>query len=101
MEIDVTTINLFSSKIDFLLWIIGAGFTLTFTFMLFIWKRIDKVDESLSLKINKVDESLSSKVDRNQIINNDINMRLARIEGILYSKECCFLHTDEKIKKAE
>ena len=58
------------------------GFTINFALMAFMWhsfnKRFDKIETELK----------------------ELNNRVSRIEGVLYSKECCMLSHDQKTKKA-
>lgn len=65
-------------KIDILLWIVGAGFTLNFGLMLLMWQSIGKLDEKLT----------------------DVDRRLCRMEGAFSMKECCRISPDEAKKAA-
>ncbi len=70
-------------KVDIILWIISAGFTIQFSIMYIIWT-------SLNSRFDKLDEKVT-----------DIDRRLCRLEGAFSSKECCMLKSDHRHKIAE
>jgi hypothetical protein len=70
-------------KIDILLWIMGAGFTINFALIRLVWsdmnKRFDRMEEKIT----------------------DMDRRLCRLEGAFSSKECCILKEERHMKRAE
>ena len=59
-------------KIDIVLWIVGAGFSINFGLLLLMWQSIGKLDEKLT----------------------DVDRRLCRMEGAFSMKECCRISPD-------
>ena len=88
-------------KIDLILWILGAGFSL----MLVAWgnlhKRIDGIENSLSKKIDGLESSLGNRIDKLDEKLTDVNRRLCRMEGAMTAKDCCMLKSDQQLRKAE
>jgi hypothetical protein len=85
--------ELLASSIHMLTWAIAGGFAGTWMMMFYVAstlnKKIDKLDERLSVKIDKLDEKLT-----------DVDRRLCRIEGAMSNKECCVLkHTHDQLAK--
>jgi hypothetical protein len=70
-------------KLDLLLWIVGAGFTLNFSIMITMWN-------TMNHKLEKLDEKIT-----------DIDRRLCRLEGAFSSKDCCMIKDDRLIRKVE
>lgn len=66
-------------KIDILLWVMGGGFAIIFTFLILIYKE---------LKENRKDL-------------HEIDKRLYGIETVLHMKDCCILKQDQSLKKVE
>lgn len=70
-------------KIDIILWVMGAGFSMIFGLILVMWN-------NLTHTVEKLDEKIT-----------DIDRRLCRLEGAFTSKDCCVLKQDHNLKKAE
>ena len=77
-------------KIDIILWIIGAGFTINFGLMLVMWNSLNKRIDGTDAKIEKLDEKLT-----------DVDRRLCRLEGAFASKDCCMIKDDKYNRKIE
>ena len=67
------------TEVNILLTVMGGGFAATLTTILFLFKKIDKLDD----KINNVDKSL------------------IEIKTVLHMKECCMLKDDRTKEKAQ
>lgn len=77
-------------QLTLLLWVIGAGFGVTFALLVFLWNSLNNRMDRTDLKIDKLDEKLT-----------DVDRRLCRLEGAFSNKDCCMIKDDRVIKKAE
>lgn len=77
-------------KIDLILWFMGAGFSINFTFMLIMWNSLSSRMDKIDSRIDKLDEKIT-----------DIDRRICRLEGAFSAKECCVIKQDQDLRKAE
>lgn len=73
-------------KLDILMAIFGTGFAIIIGLFGFIWSEL----KDMRIKMDRMGEN-----------SNHLSERVARIEGMLMSKESCLLKSDDRIKKAE
>jgi len=76
-------------KLDIILWILGAGFTITYGLMIIMWNSLNNRMDYLTNRVDKMDDKVT-----------DIDRRLCRMEGAFSQKECCMLKHDGEMKKA-
>jgi len=77
-------------KIDIVLWVLGAGFTVTFSMMRMMWNSSNSSFDKQDSKFDKIDQDIK-----------ELRTSLNRMEGAFYSKDCCMLKEDKETKKAE
>jgi predicted nuclease with TOPRIM domain len=117
-------------KIDIVMWIMGAGFTVTFALMKSMWndvnrrmdtrfkevndrmdarfkevdarfKEVDARFKEMDARFKEMDTKIDIRFDKLDEKVTDIDRRLCRLEGAFSSKECCILKYDKELRKAE
>lgn len=77
-------------KLDLILWIMSAGFSINFGLFLLMWNHFNNRFDKIDNRFDKLEEKVT-----------DIDRRLCRLEGAFSSKDCCMIKDDRNIKKAE
>ncbi len=91
-------------KIDILLWVISGGFSLMLVMWHFMNSKMEKGFDGVSEEIKGIRQEIKEvrqeikEVEREM---HNIDKRLCKIEGILYTQDCCVLKEDRQMKKAE
>lgn len=79
--------------IDFLMWMIGIGFGLSFTIMGIIWKKVKDIQKDIT------DLKIKIAVIENRVANLEI--RSNNIENICRDRSYCSFGTEKNFKKVD
>jgi septation ring formation regulator EzrA len=69
-----------------------------------IWSRLDRRFDQIDKKFDKIDQRFDKIEDDIKDIRNDmkeLRTSVNRLEGAIYSKDCCMLKEEKQTKKAK
>ena len=103
-ENTIQIIQALSSKIDMMLWIMNAGFGITFSLMFLMWNHFNKKFEQIDQRFEKVYqrfEKIDQRLERIEDKINALDKRLVAVETMMHMKDGCMIKDDRFKQKAE